>query len=311
MPSVTKSVARSSGGIRDLIASGNWSPEPGFTKKHAKIVIHDLDEFGEACVYDALRLANAAFESVGAVSARAEEHRSWAWQLISYYYAGYFAANALMRLAGYGCLNLSPIDCAEVNQQAVLYGVGGATDATKLSPGLFYSWIERSKTPIWHLSAISAKGGVHVQFWVGFLKFLDEVEHSVKSSSLPKLDRADCLHELADLVDGLKHSGTQNGAWLSEVRNAANYRLDYGIWFPYQDCTTDGVRASRILRETLNGALGLPRKAQQMEELERAVRLSGSLLLWLKESLFAMQSTSRGIKRKLIAEGALAFAASI
>lgn len=311
LPSATREAVRYHGGVRDWLADGDWSPEAGVTKKRLTATIHLLDTIGDACVNDGLRLANAAFESASAVSPRRAESRSWAWQLISYYYAGYFAANALMRFSGHGCLNLSALDCASINQQTSLYGVGGKSDADKIVPGLYYTYIGQGKTTTWNISAISAKGGVHIQFWVGFLKYLSDLEKSIKSSGHPKMDKEKGLAELANLVSGLKYSGAQNGAWLSEVRNAANYRLEYGLWYPYDGCPLDGVAAASAFKSAVNGSASAPLNAQQFEDVERAVRLSGVLLSWLRECLIIVHSNSVGSKKSLLTNGAFAFAASL
>jgi hypothetical protein len=143
------------------------------------------------------------------------------------------------------------------------------------------------------------------------MKFLKDIEFSIKNSAIVKKDRTECLGELNNLTSGLKHSGSQNGAWLSEVRNAANYRLDYGIWFPYSDCKVDSFRASELFKKGASGLIGFPRQSQKLEDLERAVQLSGVLLSWLRESLIVIESKSRGQKKELISKGALAFAANL
>jgi hypothetical protein len=283
----------------------------GITRRQADISLHVVEEFADASVHDALRLANAAFESARAVNAHPKEPKSYAWQFIAYYYAGYFAANALMRLCGYGCTNLSTLECSTINQQALLYGVGGISDNTKLAPGLYYTCASQSGSPLWTLSAVGGKGGVHIQFWIGFVRFLKAFNLFINASALPKTDRDAAVRELDELVAGLQHSGTQNGAWLSEVRNAMNYRLEYGAWFPYQDHVTDGVTLKKFFADTMSGAAPLPTSGQALADPERAARLSAFLLRWLKSSLETLESSSQGQKKSLIVDGALSIAAGI
>jgi hypothetical protein len=281
------------------------------TKRHADISLHAVEEFADASVHDALRLSNAAFESARAVNAHPQEPKSYAWQFIAYYYSGYFAANALMRLCGYGCTNLSALECGTINQQALLYGVGGISESTKLAPGVYYTCASQSGSPLWTLSAVGGKGGVHIQFWIGFVRFLKELNQFIKASALPQADRDAAVRELDELVAGLQHSGTQNGAWLSEVRNAMNYRLEYGAWFPYEDHVTDGLTLKRYFSDTMSGAVSLPKAEQALADPERAARLSAFLLHWLKLSLVTLESSSKGQKKSLTVDGALSIAASI
>jgi hypothetical protein len=66
-----------------------------------------------------------------AVDVYKEDNRSFAWQFIAYYYSVYFAANALMRLYGYACTNINAMDSAEINQSALLYGLGRTEEKTR------------------------------------------------------------------------------------------------------------------------------------------------------------------------------------
>lgn len=311
MPGTTRRTFRFNGGVRDWISSGGWSPNSGMSKKKTDLSLYSIEEYADALVHDALRLANSAFESASGISHYPGEERRCAWQFISYYYAGYFAANALMRLSGYSCTNLSALDCAEINQQASLYGVGGVDDANKISPGVYFSELSQTGSPKLHLTLISAKGGVHIQFWVGFLKFLLALEKSIKSSASPKPDRVNALSELSSLMAGLKHSGSQNGAWLSEVRNAINYRFEYGVWYPYENCATTGIVGKNAMSRTIAGSDSLPNSQQNLSDPERAIRISAFLISWLKASLSTLETTSSGSKKDLITKGALAMAADI
>lgn len=299
------------GGMHEWISIGAWSIVGPVHKKKVELHLHDYDEFCDASINDAIRLASAAFESARAVDVCRFDPRSCAWQFISYYYSGYFAANALMRLCGFACTNLSPLDCAEINQNALLCGLGGIDEKTKLAPGVFYSTTNRRPTDIWSLNAVSSKGGVHIQFWTGFLKFLLELEGFIKKSGSPKSDRDAAIVELNQLIDGLRHSSTQSGAWLSEVRNAMNYRLEFGAWFPYADAETDGNVLRNIFSSAIDGSIVLPRSTQTLPAPVRASRISAFMLSWLRISLETLASASSGNKRKLINEGPLKISAAV
>jgi hypothetical protein len=293
------------GGMHEWISTGAWSIAGTVSKKKVGLLLHDYDQFCDASINDAIRLASAAFESARAVGVCKFDSRSYAWQFIAYYYSGYFAANALMRLCGYACTNLSALDCAEINQNALLCGVGGIDDKSKLAPGVFYSTTSRNPTDVWNLSAVSSKGGVHIQFWTGFLKFLLDLEGFIKLSSSPKSDRDAAVVELRMLIDGLKHSSTSSGAWLSEVRNAMNYRLEFGAWFPYVDADTDGNALKKIFSSAIDGSVALPQTGQTLPAPVRASRISAFMLSWLRISLLTLASASSGNKRKIISEGPL------
>ncbi len=291
------------GGVKDWIMSGSWSVNPGVTKKKVSLCLHAVEEIADASLHDALRMSGAAFESATSVSVYLAEPRSYAWQFISYYYAGYFAANALMRLSGYSSVNLSASECGEINQRSLLYGVGGTDDKNKIAVGQFYMYTDLSNTPSLEMAAVSSKGGVHIQFWTSFLRFLGVLRHCVVSSGLPKSDRDFAIAELDLLVANLKFSGVQTGAWLSEVRNGLNYRLDYGAWFPYDNCVSNGSTLKDAFKQASLGNIGLPTPSQNLSAPERASRVSASLLAWLKTSLVTLEATVSGEKKSSISKG--------
>lgn len=294
-----------SGGIKQWVQTGSWTVNPGITKKRASLTLHAIEDFTDASIYDALRFAIAAFESARAVPPHGSDARNYAWQFITYYYAGYFAANSLMRICGYACTYFSISECSEINEQALMYGIGGTNEQTKIAPGVFYAHTINTGIPTLDISAVNTKGGVHIQFWVGFLKFLEVLNGSIKISALPSSDRTAAAAELNDLIAGLKHSGVQTGAWLSEVRNAINYRLEYGAWFPYEDNSLASLDLERLFKGSLDENLQLPKPAQSIPDPARAARLSAFLLSWLRASLTTLKGTSAGKKKDLIVKESL------
>ena len=296
-------------GVREWLGSGQWTLNKKLGKNRAEIALHSIEDYVDAMLCDAIRQAAAAFESARAANFYPGEPRSYAWQFIPYYYAGYFAANALMRLCGYASINFYAGECSEINQQGMLLNLGGISDKDKITPGVYYLSANLSGTPSVSFSQVGGKGGVHIQFWIAFTKFLDELNHSIGNANLlTQADRTAALNELNDLKAGLKHSNTQSGAWLSEVRNAMNYRLEYGEWFPYDGSQTDGVSIKAALCGAIKGIHGIPKSNAKLPDPTRAVRLSGFLLSWLRSSFSTLEATSTGKVKKLISDGVLKIA---
>jgi hypothetical protein len=69
--------------------------------------------------------------------------------------------------------------------------------------------------------------------WTRFLALLIELESKITLSQgqIPAALKA--VEISTQLRTLLCRQGKSNGAWPSFVRNAVNYRHDYGVWFPY------------------------------------------------------------------------------
>jgi len=311
LPGVLRRQPGFSGGLRDWLASCQWDPEAGMTKKKVSMAIHSTDAFADACVNDAIRLASVAFESAAAREPRAGNASACAWQFIKYYYAGYFAANALMRLCGHASTNLGAVDCTSINEQAALYSVGGHDDRNKLAPGVFNVQFNGGRTPHVMLWSASGKGGAHVQFWSGFQKFLVSLRQDIRASTAPPAERDAALAELAALTAELQRDGNSNGAWLSEMRNSVNYRFEHGLWYPYENSSADAETLLDAFSRGAARSTPIVGMATALPSPIRAARSCAFLLSWLKDSMEIIEGVSRGRKKTLIARGVLSFAANV
>lgn len=269
---------RSDQSIRQWITADTWTPSAGMSRKRLQGTINLLDAYGEACVRDSVKMGVAAFESAAQVDATSVDARSCAWQFIKYYYAGFFAANGLMRLSGQACINLTALDCASVNSWALAHGVGGTKEQNKIAPGLFQLSFDAATTPTFTLQLQSGKGGVHIQFWASFSIFLERLRAKIKLSPAPKLERDSAISELDLLMNELQRGGLTHASWLSEMRNAVNYRFEHGAWFPYSEQTSDkaALRDSFMLQSSIPSRfIAAPAAAS---DLVRAARVCGFLI---------------------------------
>lgn len=296
--------------LRSWITAGDWTPNSGVTSKKLRGTVHALDVYSEACVRDAIKFGVVAFESAAMLDASTADNRSCAWQFIKYYYSAYYAANGLMRLAGQACMNLNPFDCSSINSLTSAYGVGGTTDKNKIAKGLYYLNINTSSDPMFTLSTLGGKGGVHIQFWSGFLNYLQALRSTLLNSPAPQTEKIAALEDLDLLRSELQRGGVAQASWLSEARNSVNYRFEHSVWFPYdsQEFDKTHIRASFKIHSAGSGRFHMAQVASP--DLVRASRCCGYLVGWLRNSIELIANQSKGEKSSL-AKGALEFAGRI
>jgi hypothetical protein len=303
LPGVLRAKPTYAGSLRDWIVKGDWIPDQKLTSKRARLTVYQLENVVDACVNDAVALSIAAFESSAAASAKSHNPKACAWQFIKYYYSAFFAANALMRLGGFACTNLSATETGALNEQAYLYGLGGATKSDSLQPALFLVEVNAASSSV-ALHAINAKGGVHAQFWSGFNHYLSSLEVAFKSATTSEKTQA--LTELIQLQTALGRAGHSSGAWLSEIRNAVNYRFEHGLWFPYRSEVDD--KSLRNPFKTVKTSKSVLPVNTAGPDPVYAARCCAHLLMWLYEALVIVHDKAQGTRKKNIAEGVLALA---
>lgn len=308
LPGINRRAIDSEVGIREWISGGQWTFAELLRKNKAKITAHVFDEYAQASLVDAITLSIAASESASAYSRPVAgiDDRSCAWRLISVYYAAYFAANALMRICGYACTNISALECASVNEMAILTGFKGAADNHKLTQGIYFIRPVSIPDGVVSVDMLNGGGGVHIQFWIGFKRFLEDLRISINASDRLKHEKKSAQSELTSLIDGLTYANSANGSWLSEVRNSINYRFEFGSWYPYSKSRANGSEIEAILRDSVrNGRVAIPPPGALVPEVLRATHISAALLFWLSEWLRIVDAGSSGRKKSLLSNGAL------
>ena len=313
LPGLTRKSFTSTEGVREWIMRCDWIFAENLKKNKARIIPSVHDEYAQSSLRDAVSLAVAAFESAASfsVGGKISDDRQCAWRSISLYYAAYFSANSIMRLAGYACTNISAIECASINEFARLVGAGGDGESKKIGNGIYYIRPGVSPGDPISLDILKGSGGVHIQFWVGFSRFLGDLRASIIKSASVKFEKESALSELDQLLAALSFGSSTNGAWLSEVRNSINYRFSYGAWFPYDGSEVTLRDISGIMKAVSTGeGVAVPAVVTKMPEIIRAAHLSAVLIYWLKDSLDVISGASSGKKKKFIDDGALGMLAS-
>ena len=171
--------------------------------------------------YDYERFALASWESFYLASLESETHNLIGWPLLKLYYAGFFAAHAIMRATGEAIINIERFQINTLNDTIrIVEGV-----SPNLRPGIFQSRIVEIQPG--QLSVVLSPpiegAGVHDGFWKAFAAFLDRI--AIDSVASATAEANIFIAGVAELTPKLK-------GWLSAKRNEINYQHAHGVWFP-------------------------------------------------------------------------------
>jgi hypothetical protein len=308
LPGIFKPQLETTLGFKEWLKQGRWSPD-AISKRNLTLLLHDTYELSDALINDGIQFSNAAFETcVVGTSIDLPDDAASAWTVICNYYSAYYAANALMRFSGFFCVNFDQQMCAAANEQALAYDVGGSSPSNQLLAASYFCVFDKANAVMTCRSMARVGGGVHAQFWHAFGQFLGVLKADLPAMTILPLQRQAALIEISNLVDSLNRNNCQNSTWMSECRNAVNYRFEHGAWFPYKGSVGSKAAVVSQLKSSLTGAAGLPKPADRLDDLQRSARLSGFLLFWLLDLIKIMGQTAKGGKLRSVDSGVLRFA---
>lgn len=181
-----------------------------------------------AFAFDAARMGMAAFESVGDLNQHPAMPKSLGWPIIKTYYATFFAAHALLRMFGIGLTQFNFEQISVVSKTAAIYSGQGEQ---KLAKGL-YACIFSPQSGELICDYVGAQRGSHELLWKYFVNAISDFSTQMLETGA-SIKQQQAAIKLVELCKTLKHGGKNDGSWLSHVRNDANYKHEYGVWFPY------------------------------------------------------------------------------
>lgn len=291
LPNVSKTL---DGGIQQWILDSDYSIDAGPQKKLFTVRSNTTGSVQQSFAFDIARQSCAAFETAQSIKIQTNFPLSSGWVVIQSYYSAYFAANALMRCFGYACSNLNLEHTTSIKNMSGLFGFP-VTGNKLLQPGVYLFEFNAGKSELHARSLQSIGGGVHGQFWFGFLVFTHALIKKIEASALPKKDKQDAMREIQQLQGLLSSANSVNGNWLSLMRNSVNYRLEYGGWYPYNE---DSLNADLIQKEFNGSWKNTPdfnRSKFSGSDIVKFTFTCGLLVAWCRESVkdIAQYSTHR------------------
>lgn len=189
-----------------------------------------IDDIVQPFAFDFSRFAAASFESIASINRVEPTPRSLAWAAVKMYYAAFYAAHALLRLK---FQSITRIDGDHQTDLMTVFRTYGAAEATRLQLGS-YCFSYDVTVEVLTARLRNDSGGFHAVLWKAFLRYVEELVAALSKDSESQPSVLKARGTLALLAEALK-LGPGNGTWLSDFRNAVNYRQSYGLWYPYRE----------------------------------------------------------------------------
>ena len=121
----------------------------------------------------------------------------------------------------------------------------GSLPGTGFEAGFYIARYDPNVDEIHFCKSGAARRGSHEVLWESFADMLRQSSNHLLGVS--SIFNSVAL-QLSEIDDFLRQGGQNAGTWLSFVRNQANYRQEFGLWFPYSASKVSGPELARIAR---------------------------------------------------------------
>lgn len=223
--------------FKKWVSSGNYIVRGIPSTTSIEIDVNNEYAFNHMMAFDSCRMAAAAFETM--LNIRSVEHipKSIGWIVIKSYYAAFFSAHSIMRCFGYVC---SQLEKGHVNQLNGFAQAVGLLGSVKPEAGFFSGVYESSSRTI----LLRKMKNTHEDTWSTLVDCLNFVSQEVLSVAGLSAHKQKISADISDLVFRLTDRGRlAKGNYLSQFRNAVNYRQEHDSWHPYGK---QSVRAEKV-----------------------------------------------------------------
>lgn len=237
-------------GLRFWLGNSNNFILKNNSSDHFEITFYDIKEILSYYASDINRLSCAALETIFQIKENTEK-KSIAWNLIQYYYAGFYSAHSIIKILGFGLVSLDDRVIQNLQKNMLAYNTANIS----LSRGIYCLNIDKNKK-IARFDKIAKYNDSHKGLWARFadlLKILNgelviedidkpklipfhEASISLPLSiyaQVPQNDAQHLIERIDFLLDEMHSCGGFN--YFSFIRNKINYNHSYGVWYPNKD----------------------------------------------------------------------------
>ncbi|NRH26582.1 hypothetical protein [Pseudomonas sp. MS19] len=212
--------------FKNWISSGNYLLR-GISSNSVDIEVNNDYAFNHMIAYDSCRMATAAFETMHNIQSSTALPKSIGWIAIKSYYAAFFSAHSIMRCFGYTCSQLEKGHAMQLNGYAQTIGLA---QIIKAEAGFFSGVYDRGS----RIHRITKMKNTHEDTWATLNECLKKVSRDILMVTGLSVHKQQVSASLTDIVFKLTDKGRLvKGNYLSQFRNAVNYRQEHDLWHPY------------------------------------------------------------------------------
>lgn len=190
---------------------------------------YDYFAFLEPYSHDINRLSCASIESIRDIERKNWQAKSIGWNITKFYYSAFFSAHCILKIVGNSLTNIDQSSIDKVRRITSSYGF----TYQNINTGL-YCISTNHQTNAFRFHKNPLYDNSHEGLWKYFIHFFTTSQNSVYGQ-LPQAEAQLIVDKMNELLKAMKNWNSQNGNWLSRVRNLVNYSQVYGVWFPYKE----------------------------------------------------------------------------
>ncbi|MEW8201960.1 MAG: hypothetical protein AB2697_23105 [Candidatus Thiodiazotropha endolucinida] len=224
--------------FKQWVSGGNYIVRDIPSRKTIKIEVNNDYSFNHMITFDSCRMACASFETMNNIQSISSLPKSIGWIAIKSYYAAFFSAHSIMRCFGYICSQLKREHIEQLNN----YGLAvGLTHSFQPEAGVFAGEFE----PTSRILLLKKMNNTHEDTWNTLVTCLKMISTKVLSVSGLSTHKQQISSVIDDIVIKLTDDGRlAKGNYLSQFRNAVNYRQEHDAWHPYGK---NSIKADKVV----------------------------------------------------------------
>jgi len=239
------------GGLRQWLASSDHFLPRAYAKDDLlEVTFYDATEVLSVWARDIDRLSCAAIETIVNITVSSKNKKFIAWNLVNYYYAAFYSAHSLLKILGFGLIQIDDSIIRSIKQKCIALGI----NEPHITNGMYCIQFDFMDSCM-RFYKVNRYNESHKGLWQRFSDFLSIlIGVSVESGNydstcikirepsephpqslytyLPSQDAERIISRLEELKSILNVRGNHN--WLSTVRNIVNYNHGFGVWYPYK-----------------------------------------------------------------------------
>lgn len=281
--------------IKLWLQNGDFELDSASSCKPFPIIRNATRSFEPTLAREVDRFLCAMGESFSEVQPSQFANRSIGWALIRAYYSSYFAAHAILRMAG---------RCVTQIDNQLSHSVMRTLQSTGSAP----TWVIGKSQYLVKYDEIqqllafedkhSAQGGSHQFVWKMFGELISELITSSKLLGSAYQQEILLLSRISDTLTS--QQGLSDFSWLSNVRNSVNYTFSHSVWFPYDGM--DSRQSAKLIQQLkCDGSVDfLSKNPSTQTELEKFCEATSFLVSFANASsnTIARRSTAKPFTSK-------------